>query len=142
MFKLEVQGETLQQLAVELVKAINSMNGAVTSQTSDKVPAANPISPEAEAPAKEKVTAKKKSAKADTAPTPDADTTKVANDVVRKKNEAILALQKVTSAHPIEKAREVLKEFGAARISELKDSDLAGFITRCEEVVATADAKA
>ena len=53
------------------------------------------------------------------------------------KEQVTQTLQKVATEHGMEKCEEILKDFGANRVSDLVETDYANFVAKCEQVSTT-----
>ena len=133
--KLTIEASTIEELISKVMDIANKFNvdlseNTKTPVTAEVVQAVEAVvveeKKEKKAPKKEKVVEVAVEAVVET---PKVEVTYVKKDIAD-------ACQAVSEAKGLEAAREVLTSFGAKRISDVKESDYAAFISACNKAKA------
>lgn len=135
-----ISGNTAEEVKTKYVEMGKALGLTLSSNQATSAPAQSEPTPAADpAPAAETKAAKGKKAK-DAEPAPVAnifgDAPAAATSAVPTKDEVRAALTDVNGTKGTPAAMEILKEFGAANMSGLKETDYAAFVAKCKEVVA------
>ena len=131
MIEVSFQGKNLPEIKKHMIEFIGG--GVTVSVEPPQVLSAQvemDLEPEPVAEPKKK--AKKKASKKKAAAEPEVK--EVTGDVSRE--QVHVALQAVNASAGLPRAREILKEFGAQRLSELKEEIFPAFVLKCNEVSA------